>query len=1322
MSTQPPPNLLNSGPTQQRGPRSQRGRDLSRGLPPLVLRLRAAHIDILASRIEGPIPETPDLLFADRLLHEGERLLADSSELVTARRDLLTGMETADSNAERMALMKHHLRVSVLDPKTQTRDLDALRKWMDVDTLVERIDRRRRENAAQLELICRMLSRHPLRRAAVLLDRLLDSPWLSTRRVATEVLAGWVGLVVTTGKDVDEESIDPPRTRLNALVRMASERGGDPLTARRALKVIPALHRVQARRLLLERLQPPREDEVVVQKDDFLVRAEAVRLAVALDEESARHAFTVARADPSETVRTALVRALAGSGYDNAQGLLDRMLGDGRGGGGSVSAAVAPEPTDLEGPQTGLAQELGQLREGESRTVEGDIDALARALVPMARNDHGFALRSVWGGGVRVTRGRRRVARLWRFLAELRRGDPGKRQYGDHLSGRTMDGTVLVPSARMADVSATEVAGQPVESGSGSWGPWLPLPDTLVDALWRGPLTLHTAVGVTSLSPPSGLRRLLAHLRIPLRIRRLDAARREALDAHDAWGRGAFKRELEALGFSLGGEVEEGPASQMLGSWAAVPAALVGVEWLDQMLGPLGARNLGIPELAAVLVLVAVLFGAHLVNSHLRVRRSRTRLPLVVGGWGTRGKSGVARLQAALFEGLGYDVVCKTTGCEAMMLRTAGDGRSEELYLFRPFDRATIWEHVDVMEHASLSGADVFVWECMGLRPRYVEQLQLGWTRDDISTITNTYPDHEDVMGPTGEDVAEVIARFMPKAALAITAEQSMTPILRDRAAQLGTTLVEVDQRGVESLPSDLLARFSYQEHPANVALVAEMAAQLGIDPEEAVVLMADHVVPDLGSLATFPRARTLGRIVEFTNGSSANERTGFMNNWERTSFSRHGAERDGGNYHVAVVNNRRDRVARSLIFADILVNDANAHRIVLIGTNLEGLQTYIREALELRLSRIDVFGGGPAGVEGRIKGLAEWLRIPSPGHVIGRQARRLGVSGRALDEALAELGNLSRTPPSTPEARTAAIEGMRARFAQLMQEVAGVFDPEKPALRDALFHTTEELNEGVAALVHQWAEELREALEFSALEVRCGNAVAVEAGLQAATDIATLEEDVRVFCRELFLKRRLVVVPDAKTTGDELIRVLAQSVPAGSLVRAMSVQNIKGTGLDLVYRWTYGRQVLRFAQELSHADTARRRSALDGILGWDEWCLPVAQEVLRLMQLAPEKQLFARQRAEAERHVRQAILSCKTKMGKRPSRGLQLLKAPKRLLSALFDPFASIWRRHRSERILRALEAGRISTRRARLLFQQLTLSQRGETVDEASTDASLL
>ena len=78
--------------------------------------------------------------------------------------------------------------------------------------------------------------------------------------------------------------------------------------------------------------------------------------------------------------------------------------------------------------------------------------------------------------------------------------------------------------------------------------------------------------------------------------------------------------------------------------------------------------------------------------------------------------------------------------------------------------------------------------------------------------------------------------------------------------------------------------------------------------------------------------------------------------------------------------------------------------------------------------------------------------------------------------------------------------------------------------------------------------------------------------------------------------------------------------------------------------------------------------------------------------------------------------------MGVRPPLSTQLLALPKRFLQAMMDPFASIWRRHRSDRILRALEDQRISNRKARLLFQELTLSQRGEEIADTSKDASLV
>ena len=52
------------------------------------------------------------------------------------------------------------------------------------------------------------------------------------------------------------------------------------------------------------------------------------------------------------------------------------------------------------------------------------------------------------------------------------------------------------------------------------------------------------------------------------------------------------------------------------------------------------------------------------------VDRDRARLALVIGGWGTRGKSGTERLKAALLQGLGFENLVKTTGCEAMFIHS----------------------------------------------------------------------------------------------------------------------------------------------------------------------------------------------------------------------------------------------------------------------------------------------------------------------------------------------------------------------------------------------------------------------------------------------------------------------------------------------------------------------------------------------------------------------------------------------------------------------------------------------------------------------------
>src|SRR5262249_43977618 len=219
--------------------------------------------------------------------------------------------------------------------------------------------------------------------------------------------------------------------------------------------------------------------------------------------------------------------------------------------------------------------------------------------------------------------------------------------------------------------------------------------------------------------------------------------------------------------------------------------------------------------------------------------------------------------------------------------------------------------------------------------------------------ITNAYPDHEDVQGPAGYDVAEVISEFVPTSGRLFTAEDQMLPILRDRARARGTSLHVVSHRDSDLIADDLLARFPYHEHPRNIALVASLAQALGAPPSIAIVEMADNVVPDLGVLKTYPQVTHEGRTLDFTNGMSANERTGALSNWLRMGFDKHDPDAEPGRFIVTVVNNRGDRVARSEVFARFIVEDVSAHRHVLIGTNVSGLVGFVGEALERHIKNI---------------------------------------------------------------------------------------------------------------------------------------------------------------------------------------------------------------------------------------------------------------------------------------------------------------------------------------------------------------------------------
>ena len=47
---------------------------------------------------------------------------------------------------------------------------------------------------------------------------------------------------------------------------------------------------------------------------------------------------------------------------------------------------------------------------------------------------------------------------------------------------------------------------------------------------------------------------------------------------------------------------------------------------------------------------------------------------------------------------LRYDVVVKTTGCEAMFIHAMRDLPSQEIFIYRPYDKATIWEQRNLLQ------------------------------------------------------------------------------------------------------------------------------------------------------------------------------------------------------------------------------------------------------------------------------------------------------------------------------------------------------------------------------------------------------------------------------------------------------------------------------------------------------------------------------------------------------------------------------------------------------------------------------------------------
>jgi len=902
-----------------------------------------------------------------------------------------------------------------------------------------------------------------------------------------------------------------------------------------------------------------------------------------------------------------------------------------------------------------------------------DETVLLRTLSQLARFDHSLDVEYALGRRY-VRRGHKFGFRLWRFLHELRHASSDKRQAHSHTIGRHFYGLMSAPSSIMGEQAETKVPGEPlIFSDEDDWRPYLPLVDQAISSLDQGwptrPLRITTPEGVTELLPPGSLvKRLWARSKLTYDYEHF--ARLRNWQPGDKEPPETYLLELEKLGFtsrfiahrysSETQTVNDETAIRFFPAAFPLPFSLENT-WQQAMDYFFSVYENTLLHLTFFVAAVSAYFITRHIWLSRKLRKARQAIPLVIGGWGTRGKSGTERLKAALMNALGYATVSKTTGCEAMFLIAPPFGKLREMYLFRPYEKATIWEQYNLVRLSQELKTEVFLWECMGLTPSYIHILQQDWMKDDIATITNTYPDHEDLQGPAGINIPQVMTNFIPPRSTLVTTEEKMLPILADAARERDTSIKAVGWLEAGLITKDILERFPYDEHPYNIALVTELAGEMAIEPDFALKEMADRVVLDLGVLRTYPVTLVRSRKLEFVMGMSANERFGALGNWRRMAFDQHDLDTDPDIWISTVINNRADRVARSRVFASMVVNDISADTHLLIGNNLAGLRGYIREAWEEHENEISLWSEEDISPSDNLQKLAKEWRIP------GSESQLLGRLN-------------------------AMLKGL---------EISYVANEDDIESTDQLQNAIAE-NPYAESLLKFWQRDRQNFDEYRALHNKLND-------VQEA-DRETIDRDLREQLW-LWLKRKLVIIEDYYATGNEVVEHIVDSTPPGLKNRIMGMQNIKGTGLDFVYRWQAWALCHEACIGLLDNDPQKAEAAFKDLSRFKEFGPLTEQRVMQSLDQARHHPWAQREdiQAEIELILESQQLSITKNETSDKDKNTGWKAALISFLENFLDAGDAVKRRKKADAIYKDLADMRIGQDRAALELQNLTKRQKG-------------
>ena len=218
------------------------------------------------------------------------------------------------------------------------------------------------------------------------------------------------------------------------------------------------------------------------------------------------------------------------------------------------------------------------------------------------------------------------------------------------------------------------------------------------------------------------------------------------------------------------------------------------------------------------------------------------RFPLRIAVTGTRGKSGVTRLVAAMLRESGRSVIAKATGSKAVLILP--DGSEENL---RRRGRPTILEGKSVLRRALAEDADTLVLEMMSIHPEclFVESVQLF--RPHIQLVTNIRLDHRPELGASLEEIAKAMASAISPAAVLIAPDGPLAHPFMKAAVQRKGRMIAVRGKDHEDAVQ-AASRLLPWEFRENLRIALATADFLGI-PMNVAIRGMGGTRSDFGSL-----------------------------------------------------------------------------------------------------------------------------------------------------------------------------------------------------------------------------------------------------------------------------------------------------------------------------------------------------------------------------------------------------------------------------------------------------------------------------------------